>query len=117
MGGTRKLGGRSPLTYVHVFPFSPREGTPAAAMKPVDGAVKAKRADILREVSRAKDRAFRARFAGRELEAVVIARKGSGAELLTGNNISVVVPDCPAARRELIGVRSQLFNFPVQSES
>ena len=26
----------SPLTYVHVFPFSPREGTPAAGMDPVN---------------------------------------------------------------------------------
>ena len=70
---TREFVERSPLTYVHVFPFSPREGTPAAALEPVGGAVKAKRADILRDLSRAKDLAFRAGFVGRELEAVVIA--------------------------------------------
>ena len=70
---TRGFLERSPLTYLHVFPFSPREGTPAAAMEPVDEAVKAARADILRDLSRAKDLAFRAGFVGRELEAVVIA--------------------------------------------
>ena len=57
----------------------------------MDEAVKAARADVLRELSRAKDLAFRTGFIGRELEAVVIARKGGGAEVLTGNNISVDV--------------------------
>ena len=43
------------LTHLHVFPFSPREGTPAARMPQVDrGAVKA-RAARLRE---AGDRAY-----------------------------------------------------------
>ncbi len=102
---TRGFLERSPLTYVHVFPFSPREGTPAAAMEPVDAAVKAERADILRELSRAKDLAFRAGSVGGELEAVVITRKGHGAEVLTGNNIGVTVPDCDVPRRALVKVR------------
>jgi len=37
------------LTFLHVFPFSAREGTPAARMKPVHGAVIATRARALRE--------------------------------------------------------------------
>jgi len=102
---TRGFLERSPLTYLHVFPFSPREGTPAAEMEPVDEAVKAARADILRDLSRAKDLAFRAGSIGRELEAVVIARKGRGAEVLTGNNISVFVPECDVARRDFATVR------------
>ena len=137
---TREFLERAPLTYFHVFPFSPREGTAAAEMEPVDEAVKAERADVLRDLSRAKDLAFRAGFIGRELEAVVITRKGrggavrggspgedgpafrpglagsvrggaadatcgSGAEVLTGNNISVFVPACDAARRECVTVR------------
>ncbi len=102
---TREFLERSPLTYLHVFPFSPREGTPAAEMEPVDERVKGVRADILRDLSRSKDHAFRAGFVGRELEAVVIARKGRGAEVLTGNNIRVAVPDCGASRRELVTIR------------
>lgn len=102
---TREFLERSPLTYLHVFPFSPREGTPAAEMEPVDERVKGRRAAALRDLSRAKDLAFRAGFVGRELEAVVIARKGRGAEVLTGNNIQVAVPDCGAARREFVTVR------------
>ncbi len=102
---TREFLERSPLTYFHVFPFSPREGTPAAEMEPVDEAIKGERADALRSLSRAKDLAFRAGFVGRELGAVVIARKGRGAEVLTGNNIQVAVPDCGVPRRECVTVR------------
>ncbi len=38
------------LTWLHVFPYSPREGTPAARMPPVDGALIRARAARLREV-------------------------------------------------------------------
>ncbi len=38
----------APLTYLHVFPYSPRPGTPAARMPQVDGAVIRKRAQRLR---------------------------------------------------------------------
>ncbi len=37
------------LTYLHVFPFSPRQGTPAARMPQVPGAVVKERAAELRE--------------------------------------------------------------------
>ena len=37
------------LTFLHVFPFSPREGTPAARMKQLHGAIIARRAARLRE--------------------------------------------------------------------
>ncbi len=52
-----------------------------------------------------RDLAFRTGFIGRELEAVVIARQGSGAAALTGNNINVAVADCDVPRRELVTVR------------
>ena len=37
------------LTYLHVFPFSPRPGTPAARMPQVDGTLIRERAARLRE--------------------------------------------------------------------
>jgi threonylcarbamoyladenosine tRNA methylthiotransferase MtaB len=46
-----KLVGECGLTWLHVFPYSPRKGTPAARMPPVDGAT-------------IKDRAARLRAAG-----------------------------------------------------
>ena len=101
---TRDFLSRAPLDYFHVFPYSPREGTEAARMAPVGEKIKMERAAVLRKLSGEKNLDFRRRFVGRELEAVVIAKKGREAELLTGNYIRVRVPDCLAARRETVKV-------------
>jgi len=56
---TRAFVAGLPLTYAHVFPFSPRPGTPAAAMPgPVEPEEKKRRAATLRRLAGAK----RARF-------------------------------------------------------
>jgi threonylcarbamoyladenosine tRNA methylthiotransferase MtaB len=102
---TRDFLGRAPLDYFHVFPYSPREGTGAARMGPVGEKTKMERAAVLRELSGEKNLDFRRRFVGRELEAVVIAKKGREAEVLTENYIRVRVSDCPAPRREIVKVR------------
>lgn len=95
---------RSPLTYAHVFPYSPRPATAAAARTLLPTAVVTERAKTLRRVAARKDFRFRRRFLGRVLEAVVIGRTEAGTEVLTGNAIPVHVPDCAAPRRELIRV-------------
>jgi len=95
---------RSPLTYFHVFPFSPRPGTPAAARPRLPEAVVAERAGVLRRLSAEKDERFRRGFVGRELEAVVIRSGQDGAEALTDNDIRVRVPAARAAEREFIRV-------------
>ena len=96
---------RSPLTYVHVFAFSPRPGTPAAAMPQVDGAVRKQRAVRLRAVSRRKSAAFRSRFLGRVLDGIVIKAGPDGAEVLTGNAIEVEASGRIPARGEDVRVR------------
>ncbi len=51
------------LTYLHVFPFSPRPGTPAARMPQVPGPAKRQRAAALREAGdRAQTRFFESRI-------------------------------------------------------
>ncbi len=47
-----------PFSYLHVFRFSPRPGTPAAAMAPVPPAVVSARAEALRALGRRKQEAF-----------------------------------------------------------
>jgi threonylcarbamoyladenosine tRNA methylthiotransferase MtaB len=107
---------QSPLTYFHVFSYSPRPGTPAAARPRVSDAVTKRRSLALRSLSAEKNSRFRASFLGREMEAVVVRKKAGSdpkpgawnsgfAELLTGNNIRVVVPSCPAPRRDIVRVR------------
>jgi threonylcarbamoyladenosine tRNA methylthiotransferase MtaB len=62
-----------PFTYLHVFTYSERPGTPAAeAASPVPHEVRKHRTHILRELSARKNREFRQRMIGRTLSAVTI---------------------------------------------
>lgn len=57
--------GELPLTYAHVFPFSPRPGTPAAALPdPLPKAERTARAARLRGIAEGKKRAFLEELAG-----------------------------------------------------
>ncbi len=55
---------RLPLSYAHVFPFSPRPGTPAARLKDLPGPEKQARAAAVRNLVAAKQRAFLDRLLG-----------------------------------------------------
>ncbi len=64
-----------PIAYLHVFPFSPRPGTPASLLRNrVDGASLKERCRILRELSAQKRSAFATRFVGRTLDVLVEGR-------------------------------------------
>jgi len=57
------------LARLHVFPYSLREGTPAAQMPAqVSPQIKAERAQAMRAVAASSARAFRQRFIGRTME-------------------------------------------------
>ncbi|OGD19093.1 MAG: hypothetical protein A2Y70_06045 [Candidatus Aminicenantes bacterium RBG_13_64_14] len=103
-GELRSFLAGSPLTYFHVFSYSPRPGTPAAARPGVPASVVRDRAIELRRLAAAKDFRFRGQFEGRELEAAVIHVSEKGAELLTGNAIRVFAPSCRAPKCELVRV-------------
>jgi len=59
------------LTFLHVFPFSPREGTPAARMPQVHGAVIAERARALRAKGAAALKAHLGRAKGRQIQVLL----------------------------------------------
>jgi threonylcarbamoyladenosine tRNA methylthiotransferase MtaB len=103
-GELRSFLAGSPLTYFHVFSYSPRPATPAAGRPGVPASVVRERAMELRRLAAEKDFHFRGRFEGRELEAAVIHASEKGAELLTGNAIRVFAPACRAAKCELVRV-------------
>ena len=52
------------LTWLHVFPYSPREGTPAARMPQVDGCIIRRRAADLREAARRRQQDYLAASVG-----------------------------------------------------
>ena len=64
-----------PFTYLHVFTYSERPGTPAAASPdPVPIPVRKERNRILREIGAQKNAAFRRSMIGRRLSAVTLDR-------------------------------------------
>jgi threonylcarbamoyladenosine tRNA methylthiotransferase MtaB len=64
-----------PFGYLHLFPFSPRPGTPAWALsaeRPVPAVVVEERMTVLRILAAEKSRAHRKCFVGRELEVLTL---------------------------------------------
>jgi len=87
------------LTYLHVFPFSPREGTPAARMPQVSRAVAKARAARLREVGASQYNKLCLSRVG-EVESVLVERNGVGR---TEQFLPIPVPGRSAG--EIIPVR------------
>jgi threonylcarbamoyladenosine tRNA methylthiotransferase MtaB len=68
---TRRLVSEVGLTYLHVFPYSPRPGTPAARMPQVPSPVRKARAGILRAEGEKQLAGYCASLIGKELEIVI----------------------------------------------
>ena len=65
------------LTWLHVFPFSPRQGTPAARMPQLDGPTIRTRAARLREAGAARVEAHLSEMQGRQAQ-ILIEKPGLG---------------------------------------
>lgn len=87
------------LTHLHVFPYSPREGTPAARMPQVDKRIARDRASLLRAAGDAQFQKLCASRVG-QIEHVLIERDGLGR---TEQFIPVAVPGTQPG--ELVAVR------------
>jgi threonylcarbamoyladenosine tRNA methylthiotransferase MtaB len=76
-----------PFTYLHVFTYSSRPGTPSATMpEQIRGDVTRERNRILRELAARKKREFQEQFVGRQLEAITLTNVEDGrTEGLTDN--------------------------------
>ncbi|TEU06367.1 MAG: radical SAM protein, partial [Candidatus Aminicenantes bacterium] len=96
---------QSPLTYFHVFSYSPRPGTAAASLPQINGRVKKERAALLRSLSREKNAGFRRLFLGKECDAVVVRKENTQDEVLTSNYFRVSVPSSFQDEKEEVKVR------------
>jgi threonylcarbamoyladenosine tRNA methylthiotransferase MtaB len=98
----------APLTYLHVFPFSPREGTEAYSFpERIPSQVMKRRLGLALEISAAKNLAFRRRFLGQLLPAITLAKEealGSSA-VLTGNYIHARVSGLTVPANRLVEIR------------
>ena len=86
---------RSPLTYLHVFSFSARPGTPAAHLgSQISASVIARRARELRALGESKKEAFREAQAGCRMRLLTLNRRGEDAAgpwtgAISGNYLDV----------------------------
>jgi len=72
---TRRMIEDLPFTYLHVFTYSPRPGTPAALMpRQVPVRLARERNRILRDLGTQKKHAFMQGFVGKTVEAITLAR-------------------------------------------
>ncbi len=86
-----------PFTYLHVFTYSERPGTQAAAMPDsVPMQVRRERNRILRELAAEKNLRFRESMIGKRLSAVTLETPGVA---LTGNYLKVDLASTPPANR------------------
>src|SRR5438105_4964308 len=90
-----------PFTYLHVFTFSTRPGTPAAAMpNQVPVQVARERNRILRELAAKKNLEFRQSFIGKTLSAITLHRaSGECTEALTSNYLKLELAGSYSANR------------------
>jgi threonylcarbamoyladenosine tRNA methylthiotransferase MtaB len=84
---TRRMIAELPFTYLHVFTYSARPGTPAAAMRnQVPVQVARERNRILRDMAAEKKLAFMRSFVGKTVEAITLnIFDGNTTEALTDN--------------------------------
>ena len=93
-----------PFTYLHVFTYSERPGTPAAKMPDaVPMPVRKERNRVLRELAAKKNAQFRESLLGREFTAVTLDPPGLA---LTDNYVKAAL-DLPYAPNRLIRIRAQ----------
>ena len=103
---TRSFVERMPFTYLHVFPYSIREGTEAASMDgQVPRAVKRERGRVLRDLIDGKNLAFRQCLVHKTLSAVTLSSGGPTARALTDNFVEVELPEVSIPSGSLVDVR------------
>jgi threonylcarbamoyladenosine tRNA methylthiotransferase MtaB len=109
LGLTLDLVESLPFTYLHVFPYSTRPGTEAAARPGrLDPSTLAARARRLRAAGESASRRFRASLVGRTEDVLVLeTRDRASGDLvgLTGNYVEVTFPGPDALQRRMARVR------------
>jgi threonylcarbamoyladenosine tRNA methylthiotransferase MtaB len=104
---TRSLVDALPVTYLHVFPYSPRPGTPAAALPPLPGKVIQARARTMRELGQAKKTQFLTAQLGQTREVLVEGEGEQGGWLqgLSDHYLRVTFPGLPNWHNRRVMVR------------
>jgi threonylcarbamoyladenosine tRNA methylthiotransferase MtaB len=95
-----------PFTYLHIFPYSARPGTPAAAASgQVNGRIAKERSQEIRTLINAKHEAFVTAQVGQTLPALTLDETEEGARIaLTTNYLKVVLPGVEIPANQVVDV-------------
>ncbi len=107
---TRSLVAGLPVTYLHVFPYSPRPGTPAADLPSLPGQVIQARARIMRELGQQKRQQFMDAQLGQVREVLVEgpAQREGWLQGLSDHYLRVTFPGPPTWHNRRVMVRFNL---------
>jgi threonylcarbamoyladenosine tRNA methylthiotransferase MtaB len=117
--------GSLPFTYLHIFPFSARPGTPAAASpQQVDGRVARERSREIRSLLAEKRRTFLSAQIGHSVSALTLDETLDGARIaLTTNYLKVALPSSALPANRLFNVwvgradAALLYGYPQLQEA
>ena len=104
---SRRFIAAMPFTYLHVFTYSARPGTPAAEFgDQIEERVRKERNSVLRELAAEKNLEFRRSLVGQVFDAVTLERADAlGRAALTGNYVPVIVEGQGMRPGELVRVK------------
>ena len=95
-----------PFSKIHVFPYSARAGTVAAALpNQIPAQIKKFRASRALEISRAKSKTFNERLIGKTVEIIAETSEGGLVDGLTKNYVRVYTPDKNILLGEVIKIQ------------
>jgi len=102
---TMDLARNSGLNYLHIFPFSPMEGTKAFFYSPVSNHIIMKRVRQMRDLNQRLKISYRERMRDTCWDAVVVQERSSGCFVLTDNYLRVRIDRLPGLKKRLIRVK------------
>jgi threonylcarbamoyladenosine tRNA methylthiotransferase MtaB len=98
---TRQFIERLPFTYLHIFPYSERPGTPAAEHPDqVPESLRKSRGRVLKQLGQEKNAGFRRQFVGKTLSAVTI----ENGKAVTSNYLTVEM-STPRPSRQVVDLQ------------
>lgn len=95
----------SRLNYIHIFPFSPREGTLAERMELIPIDVVRRRVKEMKEINRAIRLEYRERFVEKTVEGILIEETGGYCLVISSNFLSIKVPHINGHKKRKLLVR------------
>jgi threonylcarbamoyladenosine tRNA methylthiotransferase MtaB len=96
---------QTPLNYLHVFPFSPREGTAAYNLEPVAQNIIKKRVKILKEINTELRLRYREKFLGKILEGILIEENDNYSLIVTDNFLTVRVQPLTGFKKKKVKLK------------